>query len=427
MSALPQPRFNDSKKPPVIETKRDKYGRDPGSALERLRASSDYQAETGYAPMFHAALADLPRLASGAVFYAFILHVNRLSYGRGKDSAGKRITATLPISAATLAELCCCNVRQIQRELGELKDRGVISCKQVKKAGSVEYVISLLYADWRGLEDYTAWKRAQVVAIDDGLELELESGDEDIMPVSKDAVRLTKRAETVRPGRSTRPKPITVGVRSFKVQNTGGVDVEHEAVIQSGGCLVVSFTSSPVEQKGEQQANTERRTRRAGRLTPSDSTGDFSESSDAVADEAKGEHKANAERRTRRADQLSTLESTRDLPDTAVKLARLFDPLLQKSGARLLSPDKVALAAAVSEVGAMPFEFLEDFVLHPKRGRAARPISGPRAVASIVRDARENWEAAGGVEVEVPRCYKCGADISERFSVNGACSDCINV
>src|SRR5258708_7445025 len=110
MGALPKPLEPRLKKPVVSDAtppKRDQFGRDPESPAERLRNQTDYEADTGYAPLYHAALADLPRLSSGAVCYAFVLVVNMLSFGRGKDSkTGKRYEATLPISAQALADLC---------------------------------------------------------------------------------------------------------------------------------------------------------------------------------------------------------------------------------------------------------------------------------------------------------------------------------
>src|SRR5258708_3274812 len=141
MGALRQSLTEPSRKPPAVE-RLDKYGRDPGSTPERLRAQSDYAADTGYSPLYHAALADLPRLASGAVCYALVLVVNMLSLGREHKRNEPRHACTLPISALDLAELCRANVRDIQRQLSEMKDRGMIACKTIRVNGGVEYAIS---------------------------------------------------------------------------------------------------------------------------------------------------------------------------------------------------------------------------------------------------------------------------------------------
>src|SRR5689334_2344269 len=169
MGALPKPLEPRIKKPVVSDAtppKRDQFGRDPDCPSERLRTQTDYEADTGYAPLYHAALADLPRLSSGAVCYAFVLVVNMLSYGRGKQwhefqaderddskcskckgrssdgvhsKPGVRYDSTLPISPQALADLCRANIRDIQRQLAELAERGMIKAKQVKRG---EYVIS---------------------------------------------------------------------------------------------------------------------------------------------------------------------------------------------------------------------------------------------------------------------------------------------
>ena len=85
MSALPN--LLPSQKKPPAQAKRpaklNRYGRDPGSPGERLRASSDYDTERGYAPMYHAFLADLPRLTSGGSCTLLVLTLLSKSLGRG--------------------------------------------------------------------------------------------------------------------------------------------------------------------------------------------------------------------------------------------------------------------------------------------------------------------------------------------------------
>src|SRR5437762_2001617 len=149
MGALLQPRPSevrrDTRKGPGRQETTpilDKYGRNPDSLPEKLRGQSDYEKDTGYGPLYHGMMADLPRLLGGsAVAWSFVMTVLRLSLGRGTKAKEPRNVWTLPISAIELSELCCANVRDIQRQLSELAERGVIATKQVKN-GTVKYSIS---------------------------------------------------------------------------------------------------------------------------------------------------------------------------------------------------------------------------------------------------------------------------------------------
>lgn len=389
MGALRQPKLSESKQRKPAKESRDQFGRDPESPLEKLRGLSNLKAQTGFSPLFDAILADWPRLSSGHVCDMIILHVNRLSYGRFRDSAkDPRYTATLPISSAELAELCRCNVRDIQRQLREMEARGMISIKTVKLGGSVKYAISLLYADWQAIEDYAVWKRRQVVEIDD---VETDEGEDDTAPpeVSKDATQLFRKAQSVRPGRATKAVKVEGGVKEVVCQNDSPtVDMTFSAVLTSGRLV---FSAKPktgeVEAKGEQEANADRRTRRA--LPPN---------------EGSREKRSKSETHPR-----------------SSEIVNLFDPLLQKSGSRLLSPDFVSLQLACAEVGAMPHDALVYWVMK-EGGRGSRPISGPRTVAAIVREARQNWEA-GKVITGASEGRRCGC--GGEIITDGLCSACL--
>jgi hypothetical protein len=394
MGALRQPKLTEPKRKPVsTETRKlDRFGRDPESASELLRKQTDYAAQTGYSPLYHAALADLPRLASGCTCYALVLTVNMLSLGRPRSS-GKdpHHEWTLPVSVLELAELCRANVRDIQRQLVELELRGLIAVKMLKKGG-VKYAISLLYRDWQAIEDYAVWKRRQVVAIDDAAE-EDEEEDAEQLEISRDAVHLFKKPAAVRPGRATRAAKVTVGVREVVCQNDSPtVDAAFSAVVQSGR-LVVSATFKTGES------------------------------------EAKGEEKGNAERHPcRTIPPNEGIEKKRSKGEThprAAEIVNIFDPLLIKSGSRLLSPDENALRLACAELGSMPKDALLYFVMRPG-GRGSRPIANPKAVASIVREARQNWEAGRQVERASDtgrlKC-KCGGEVIDVQA--GLCGRCL--
>ncbi len=217
MGALLQPRpstvHGATKKAPARAL--DQYGRNPESLTEQLRRQSDYDKDVGYGPLYHSMMADIPRLLGGsAVAWALVMTILRLSLGRGTKAKEIRDVWTLPISAADLAELCACHVRDIQRQLSELAERGVIASKQVKN-GTVKYSLSLLYRDWQEVEDYAVWKRRQsVVSIEESAEEESVS-DEAPTPISKEAIRVVK-AQTVKPGRAL----LVLAGKSFAPRNS---------------------------------------------------------------------------------------------------------------------------------------------------------------------------------------------------------------
>lgn len=351
MGSLPNHQHSALPKKPVTREsfETDKYGRKRDSLPEKLRAQTDYERDTGYSPMYHAALADLPRLASGAVCYAFVLVVNMLSLGRQRaKSSDRRHEWTLPISTAELSEYCRANERDIQRQLAEMEVRGMIGVRRVKQGG-LKYSISLRYAAWQALDDYAVWKRKQVVSIDEAPEVEPE--DEDVAAVDVDAVKLTKRPQTVKPGRAARAIKVGVGVAELVLQNDSPqAEASFTAVVDAGRMVV----SARFEGAVKSTVPTECRV-----------------AADTVA--------------------LPLHPLEKRAHPRSMEIGAIFDPILARDGARLLSPDKHALYDACVALGETPAEVLGKF-LHGPDGRATRRISGPRAVAAICRECRENWD-----------------------------------
>ncbi len=225
----------------------------------------------------------------------------------------------------------------------------MIASKQVKN-GTVKYSLSLLYRDWQEVEDYAVWKRRQsVVSIEESAEEESVS-DEAPTPISKEAIRVVK-AQTVKPGRATRPYKLTSGVASFKFQSTDSrVDLVHEAVIQSG-CLIVSVSSK----SGELAKGEEKRVERPVNPLP------------------ENPRKSGG-----------TPKHPRE-----PELISLFDPYLIASGSfPLLAFDPVSLKKACVAAGEMPAEFLDNYV---RAGRGSRGISSTGAVIGITKDAHAHW------------------------------------
>jgi len=206
-------------------SKRDQFGRDPECPSERLRNQTDYEADTGYAPLYHARW----RICRGCrrVPSAMPSSVcNMLSFV-GEGSRLEAIRGNVAISAQALADLCGRTCGHPTPACGDGR-RGMIRAKMVKRG---EYAISLLYRDWQGLEDYAVWKRKQVVAIDEA------PADEARMrnaPISKDAVRLFKQLLLLGLG-ATRAFVFGRSERGRLSNESSSVDAAFSAVVQWGG------------------------------------------------------------------------------------------------------------------------------------------------------------------------------------------------
>jgi hypothetical protein len=379
MGALRQTRLSeDLRKPPETERKA------VSTSLEKLRARTDYDAGTGWCALPFAAFVDLLKLSSGEVCMRFVLAVN-VALASGSRSPKEAWDSWTEFrSTQEWADATASNVRDIQRQLVELKERGLIAVKQIKN-GTVKYSVFLLYRKWGKLESYAAWKIRKVVAIDeDAAEL---AEDESAVEISKDAVHLTKKPQRIAPGRASRAVKVNVGVSSFRFQSTDSrVDLIHDAVIQSG-CLIVSVTSP----KGES--------------------------------EAKGEDKGKAGRHACRAlptnegiQNTPTKEGSAFLHPRSKELVKLFDPILSASSAGLLSGDSASLKAACEAVADCDHEFLVKFAIQ----RAERPVKSPLHVPTICAEALASSKASkvlsgAGLprEEEGPRLSPKGKRVAE--------------
>ena len=363
MGALPQARPESTLRKPPVSENLDKYGRNPNALPEQFRTRGE-----AWAPRPIAAEADLHRLSSGSVYYAFISIVNTLSLGRPHAPKEPWYDWTEPYSAQELAEYMYANVRDVQRKIAELESRGMIAVKTVKVGGVPKYSISLLYSKWRALEDYAVWKRRQIVAIDEALGEEVE--DESPAVISKDAVRLTRKPQRIGPGRSSRAVAVNVGVSSFRFQSADSrLDLIHDTVVQSG-CLIVSVASQKSEGKAKGEEN-KRDTHVADIPTHGGSP--------------KGET-------PRQSNDNHKLQSAPAVHPRAAELVKLFDPILARSGSRLLSGDPDSLKAACLAVGDCDHDFLVHFAVQ----RAERPVKSPLHVKTICAEALASWKALDG-------------------------------
>lgn len=356
MGALRQPRLSESespRKPPQTEVR---------TPLEKLAARTNYDKGEGWSAVPFAGLAHLMNLSSGEVCLKFILMVNAALSSGNRSPKEAWAAWTDERTSQEWADLCQVNVRDIQRQIGELQARGMIAVKQVKKGTLVKYAISLLYRKWGTLESYAVWKRKQVVVIDESLTEEAE--DEVPAVISKDAVHLTKKPQRIGPGRSSRAVPVNVGVSSFRFQSADSrLDLVHVAVIQSG-CLIVSVASEKSEgkAKGEQNKND---THVADVPANGGST--------------KGESPRQSSNNHR-------LQLPPVVHPRAPELVKLFDPLLAQSAARLLSGDSKSLQAACEAVGDCEHDYLVKFVIQRS------PIKTLYHVRYICKDALEAYQ-----------------------------------
>src|ERR1035437_6817584 len=362
MGALRQPRLSEHteslRKPPQTETR---------TPLEKLAARTNYDKGEGWCAFPFAAFADLLRLSSGEVCWRFIMAANAaLSLGnRSPKEAWSSWTDER--TSQEWADGCLVNVRDIQRQIAELQERGMIAVKQVKKGTIVKYSISLLYPKWGKLESYAVWKRRQVVAIDEALDEEV--ADEASAVISKDVVRLTKKPQRIAPGRSSRAVAVNVGVSSFRFQSADlRLDLIHNTVIQSG-CLIVSVASQVSEgkAKGEENKNV---THVADVPTHGGST--KGETPRQLNDNCKVQ-----------SPQAAAISHSR-----AAELVKLFDPILARSAARLLSGDLKSLQAACEAIADCDHDFLARF------DRLTRDIKSPLHIPDICREALASWKAS---------------------------------
>ena len=368
MGALRQPQLteNSLRKPPEKERKA------AATSLEKLRARTDYDKGEGWSALPHAAFVDLLKLSSGEVCLKFIWAINiALSSGSARTPKEAWDSWTEFRSTQEWADATASNVRDIQRQLAEMQERGMIGVKQVKN-GTVKYSISLLYRKWGKLESYAIWKRRQVAAIDESLADETPD-DEAPAAISKDAVVVSK-PKRIAPGRASKAAKVNGGVSEFVIQNDSTCAVDCSSVLQSG--RLVAIIKASAQATGELKAKTQ--------CSPEVTS-------------VKGEDKGKAERHACRA-----LPANEGIPNTptnegstishprAAELIKLFDPILAKSASWLLSGDSASLKAACEAVADCDHDFLVKFGVQ----RAERPVKSPLHVKTICAEALASWKAS---------------------------------
>ena len=359
MSALPNPLHTQKIAPAraARPTKLNKYGRDPQSLGERARESSDYDTEKGYAPLFHGFLADWPRLQSGVTSCLLRDVVICKSLGRSVKKGEPRPARTMPILVADLAALCRCDERSIQRELAGWQARKIAD---VKTEGKGLVSIELLYRGWEALPDYK-----NVVSIDTGEPEEDTPVDEAEDKATR--IELTKAPLPCKAGGRSKGVKIDCGIKSFHLVNPSAVDFEITAMVQAGDLVITTRATDEWMREALKRA------------------GQSNEINNLDSPPRHGSHGYESK---------TTAKATSKAIDythpRAGELVKLFDPILQNFGRRLLSGDSKALQRACEAVGDCDHDYLVKHAID----RAQRDVKSPLHVEDICTDALKSWRTS---------------------------------
>lgn len=355
----------------------DNYGRDPDLPSEKLRRRCDYRKKRpAHTPLFFGMLADLHRLTvpTGRSEVLMILHINAESYGKFVEPGEAYHKSTSPLDLNDIAQCCGTDLRTIQRLVNDLdvptpenpQGRGLF---RAKRGGKGKVSFTLLIEDWQKLPDYSEWLALHApkpVA-------EAEDAD------TQGTVRLCKKPQTIKPGASKSLK-VPCEVTDFEFRNPLAIDLEIDPVVQGGRLLVVPRVADESAQKKSGFSNA------FNELTHSTAT-PVSRSCEGIP--------ANGGRK----------ES--ETHPRSAEVVSVFEPLLRKSGARLIAGDAKSLEAACVALGDMPKEDLLHCLMTGPDPRAARPISSPKHVAPIIREMKQNWERRGSIpDVTLPKTGK---------------------
>jgi hypothetical protein len=261
------------------------------------------------------------------------------SLGRARNKGEAAPEWTKDLDKHWLAAVCHTDKRTVDRDLKYLESSGMA---QLRHTIRNMVCIRLCFRDWPNLPDYQPPPAKKN---------ESETPEDESEP----ACKLLKTPCHVKAGSYSEPLDIALPVNSFRLRVAGDSDIAFTAEIRGGRFTVTTKAVSVSNdlRSAARHASTEKP---AGQ---SDRKGE---------QEAKGEVKAKHPR--------------------ADELARLFDPILLRSCQRSLSADQVAFTSALDTLGDLPHDFLVKFVIQ----RAERPISSPKVCASILKEARANWE-----------------------------------
>jgi hypothetical protein len=354
MSALPQPSPASPKGP-----------RKPVSIRDKWRAKTNYNKKrfSGYAPISFAMVAEIGRLTAGKATQLLYV-ILTASLGTIVKETEEFNERACDLKTSDLADLCGCDDRTIQRELGDLSRRNVIAWDQSKKGVNN---VTPLFRSWFSLPDY---KPAPMLEPEP--EAEDESPEDDAAANPKVITHLTKSPVYVKAGKKSKRIPIECGVAAIEWQVKGKVDAECSAVVQDGVLRVIlegkwdreSFKNETLEQKG-----IDSKMRQGCRISPNSTE----------SKRTKGERGTKG-------------EQVRVSHPRAEELSSLFDPLLLKSCGKSLSGDPSMLLAACEAIGQADHDYLVKCVID----RAERELKLVH-VKAVCREIAHNWEKSKGM------------------------------
>jgi hypothetical protein len=323
----------------------------PDTVSETLRAKSNYAHGTGYAPFYHAFLADLPRLCSGSSCWALVMTALSESLGRARDKGEAAPEWTKDLDKQWLSAVCHTDKRTVDRDLKYLEASGMA---QVRHTIRGMVCIRLCFRDWPNLPDYQAPVKKNEPT---------ETPDDEAEP----AFKLLKTPCHVKVGSYSEAIDIAQPVTSFRLRAAGDADIAFTAEIRGGRFTV---TTKAVSVSNDLRSSVRHASPKTGK------------SEETAKGRTTGEHPRSAE------------------------LARLFDPILLKSCQRSLSADQVAFDQALNALGDLPHDFLVKFVIQ----RAERPISSPKVCASILKEAVANWRKAEAMPERKPVAHMTNSE-----------------
>lgn len=321
------------------------------------------------------------RLASGEAFWGLTTLIIHTALRDRKPSESSSLEATIKISEAAL--LCECNERTINRELDYLVERRMAVVVRNSSGGQVRIRLVVepegdAFPGWAALERYSAWASSRRASLDErDAEQTTDNPSEDDASgaaVKPGTVQVTKKPRKVKAGKPEKPVPVNCGVRSYRMElvESDSLDVSYTAAVHSGefvATVCVPKQKAPKSKLRAKPLNSTTSGQRVGHTCPTNA-----KSAPIRGDGAGGIH------------------------PRAKELSVLFDTILVKYRANILSADHAALKAACDQVGDIPYKDLAVFV----HQRARRGGWHPTMCAAVVKEAVANWKAKGS-PTEAPK------------------------
>jgi len=332
----------------------------------KWRAKTNYRSKrfTGYAPISFAMVVEAGRLTAGkATQLLYVILTASLGQFTKPDEAF--MESAVDLKTSDLAELCGCDERTIQRELGDLARRKVIIWDQSKKGVNN---VKPLFRTWESLPDYKPGPVGEPVTED-----EPEPEPED---AKKDATvtKLTAKPVHVGAGKTSKPIKVECGVESISFATT--LDADFSAVVE-GGRLLVSAVPKWEPANGVngllQTNGIDEKPRQGCRGFVPTTTPVKQVSGGQSSQKGRGAQ--------------SKIGTSPVQHPRAGELSELLDPFLLRSCQKSLSGDLACLQSACDAIEDVPHDWLVKAVVE----RAARPINSPRTAVLILREITHNW------------------------------------